>query len=119
MKPFIASKKKGVENSVLHINVNGSTLVRDQQTVANVKAEYFATMTDDTWGRHTRDLTEKEFTDHPSVLSIHVAQNWKREDFFEFRMISKAEIEEALKIWIQTKQQAVTSYHPKFWNWTL
>ena len=42
MKPFIASKKKGVENSVLHINVNGS-IVRDQQTVANVIAEYFAT----------------------------------------------------------------------------
>ena len=94
MKPFIASKKKGVENSVLHFSVNGSIL-GDRQTEANVIAEYFATMADDIGGRHTRHLTEKEFTDHPSVLSI--AQNLKREDFFEFRTISKAEIEEALK----------------------
>ena len=79
--------------------------MRDQRTVANVIAEYFATMADDIGDTHTRYLTEKEFTDHPSVPAI--AQNWKREDFFEFsplpppappfRTISKAEIEEALK----------------------
>ena len=35
--------------------------------------------------------------DHTTRTVLSIAQNLKREDFFEFRTISKAEIEEALK----------------------
>ena len=72
-KPFLGSRK-GVMGTNINLKVDGK-IISNQETVADILADHFATIASDIGDVKLRNSSETDLNNHPSVLQIQMANS--------------------------------------------
>ncbi|KAL9977046.1 hypothetical protein ACROYT_G014409 [Oculina patagonica] len=91
--PFLGSKAPA-KSSEFNLKV-GDEIVKDQDKVAETLADYFASIADGIGGENVENLTEADFTNHPSVLKT--AQLSIQNDAIKLNPLQKAQVQEVME----------------------
>ena len=93
--PFLNSKRKVQNGTNISIKTNEKEIATDQNIVANILANYFATVADDIGGANVNTLTEDDLLNHKSIRNIEKETVNKIE--FSFQPLSTRRVQTALE----------------------
>lgn len=109
-RPFLSTKGHKGEIEI-HLRTDGDVVEKDQSRVADVFADYFATIADGIGGDKSKLDSPEDFQDHPSVAAI--ANNIKTKQQYDIEPISNAHVERALKSLTKERQRGIMVFHQK------
>ena len=109
-RPFLSTKGHKGEIEI-HLRTDGDVVEKDQSRVADVFADYFATIADGIGGDKSKLDSPEDFQDHPSVAAI--ANNIKTKQQYDIEPISNAHVERALEKLNERKATGYDGISPK------
>lgn len=109
-RPFLSTKGHKGEIEI-HLRTDGDVVEKDQSRVADLFADYFATIADGIGGDKSKLDSPEDFQDHPSVAAI--ANNIKTKQQYDIEPISNVHVERALEKLNERKATGYDGISPK------